>query len=421
MSEQRTLDAGYIYVTIPQNYLKVYLHILAVLADYGEEMLKDCKASCTDRNSGIIECFNMFNAAVAARELGKDKLAETLIKYVESMLDLNYKDVIIPDNINFPVREIDAEVFLNFAQEERFKVVYANEIPIEGISIQGDSSIEGVSFQYSAILNPENTTQTEVIWSIEGDGNNYAYIDSKTGLLYIKSNANHSLIKIKVQSALNSEIYDEKYVTCTYNNAAVQGNIIINANTDLDYNGEEKTINVEIVNSVGQISVIELCLIEGYNITPISSVLGSLTATFDVTLNGNKTYLIRATFADGKQLVSEQITFVGVNPSYVGAGKTLYDIKNIQCKLNPTLDIGSPVGKEYQINVANDGDYLYILVPEIVGHMHIEEVRLDQTNVSSFDMDFEELTGVEEGYKGYVVTLDGNGFKQGNYTIVITS
>ena len=36
-------------------------------------------------------------------------------------------------------------------------------------------------------------------------------------------------------------------------------------------------------------------------------------------------------------------------------------------------------------------------------------------------MDFEELTGVEEGYKGYVVTLDGNGFKQGNYTIVITS
>ncbi len=47
-------------------------------------MLQDCKASCSDKNSGVIECFNMFNSAVAARKLGNDKLAALLIKYIKS-------------------------------------------------------------------------------------------------------------------------------------------------------------------------------------------------------------------------------------------------------------------------------------------------------------------------------------------------
>ena len=80
MSDLIQVEPEYVYVTIPAEYICVYHRILAMLADYGEDMLKDCKVSCTDRNSNVIDCFNMFNAAVAARKLGKDKLAETLIK-----------------------------------------------------------------------------------------------------------------------------------------------------------------------------------------------------------------------------------------------------------------------------------------------------------------------------------------------------
>lgn len=422
MSEQRVLNAEYIYVTIPQDYLKVYLHIMAILADYGEEMLKDCKASCTDRNSGIIECFNMFNAAVAARNLGKDKLAKTLIKYVESMLDLNYKDTVIPDNINFPVKEIDAEILLNFAQEERFKVVFADEIPIESIEISGSQVVEGVNYQYNAILNPDNTTQTDVIWSIEGDGERYAYIDSKTGILYIKSNANNNIVRIKATSAYDSNINDTLDVVCKYNNTAAQGNIVIDADTSLGYNNDERYIDVSVENNTNPVNLLELCIVDDNKIIPIFEVEDTSGVRFAVKLNNTTVYLIRATLSNTEQIISDQITLVGVNPSYVGAGKTLYDIKNVDCKCDPTLDIGSPIGKEYSVNVANDGDFLYVLVPEITGHMHIEEIRLDETNVSSFDMEFEEITsGVEEGYKAYAVTLDGNGFKQGNYTIVITS
>jgi hypothetical protein len=73
------VEPKFVYAIIPAEYVCVYHRILAMLADYGEEMLKDCKATCKDRNSGVIECFNMFNAAVAARQLGLDTVPEPVV------------------------------------------------------------------------------------------------------------------------------------------------------------------------------------------------------------------------------------------------------------------------------------------------------------------------------------------------------
>lgn len=105
MSDLIQVEPEYVYVTIPSEYICVYHRILAMLADYGEDMLKDCKASCTDRNSNVIECFNMFNAAVAARKLGKDKLAETLIKYIKAKINQMYRGVDNSTSFVFPVDE----------------------------------------------------------------------------------------------------------------------------------------------------------------------------------------------------------------------------------------------------------------------------------------------------------------------------
>lgn len=105
MSELKQIDLEYVYVTIPAEYICVYHRILAMMADYGEEMLKDCKATCTDKNSGVIECFNMFNSAVAARKLGKDKLAEVIIKYVKTKINSIYKGRDNSTSFVFPVDE----------------------------------------------------------------------------------------------------------------------------------------------------------------------------------------------------------------------------------------------------------------------------------------------------------------------------
>lgn len=105
MSELIKVEPEYIYVTVPAEYICVYHRILAMMADYGEEMLKDCKASCTNKNSGVIECFNMFNSAVAARKLKKDKLAETIIKYIKAKINQIYRDIDNSTSFVFPVDE----------------------------------------------------------------------------------------------------------------------------------------------------------------------------------------------------------------------------------------------------------------------------------------------------------------------------
>ena len=117
------IEPEYVYVTIPAEYICVYHRILAMLADYGEDMLKDCKASCTDRNSNVIECFNMFNAAVAARKLGKDKLAETLIKYIKAKINQIYQGYDNSTSFVFPIDETGhLKAFVSCGERPRFDI-----------------------------------------------------------------------------------------------------------------------------------------------------------------------------------------------------------------------------------------------------------------------------------------------------------
>ena len=99
------INPEYIYMTIPADYVCTYHKILILLSEYGVDMLNDCQAGCSNQNKSIINCFNMFNAAVAARKLGQDKTAETIMKYVNGQLNIihNYND--INTKIVFPVDE----------------------------------------------------------------------------------------------------------------------------------------------------------------------------------------------------------------------------------------------------------------------------------------------------------------------------
>lgn len=123
MNELIPIEPEYVYVTIPAEYICVYHRILAMMADYGEEMLKDCKASCTDKNSGVIECFNMFNSAVAARKLKKDKLAETIIKYVKAKINQIYKGIDNSTSFVFPVdKNGELKAFISCGERPKFHI-----------------------------------------------------------------------------------------------------------------------------------------------------------------------------------------------------------------------------------------------------------------------------------------------------------
>ena len=123
MSKLIKVEPEYIYVTVPAEYICVYHRILAMMADYGEEMLKDCKASCTDKNNNVIECFNMFNSAVAARKLGKDKLAETLIKYIKTKINQIYKGIDNSTSFVFPIDENgEIKAFVSCGERPKFEI-----------------------------------------------------------------------------------------------------------------------------------------------------------------------------------------------------------------------------------------------------------------------------------------------------------
>lgn len=123
MNEIKQIEPEYVYITIPAEYICVYHRILAMMADYGEDMLKDCKANCTDRNSGVIECFNMFNSAVAARKLGKDKLAALIIKYIKVKINQIYKDKDNSTSFVFPIDENgEIKAFVSCGERPKFEI-----------------------------------------------------------------------------------------------------------------------------------------------------------------------------------------------------------------------------------------------------------------------------------------------------------
>ena len=84
------VSADYVYMIIPEEYICIYHKLLICLADYGEEALKDCKAACKGQNLYIIQCWNMFQSALACHALGLLDKAD--IKYgtpvaIQSQID----------------------------------------------------------------------------------------------------------------------------------------------------------------------------------------------------------------------------------------------------------------------------------------------------------------------------------------------
>lgn len=99
------IQPEYVYVTIPAEYVCIYHKILVMFVDFGIDLLKDCSASCNSRNKKLIDCFNMFNSAIAARQLKQDKLANVLIEYIKAQIELIYiKEPPYPEVV-FPVDE----------------------------------------------------------------------------------------------------------------------------------------------------------------------------------------------------------------------------------------------------------------------------------------------------------------------------
>lgn len=76
-----------IYLMIPIEYIPLYRKLLICLSDIGEDILKTCDSTCKCSKAKVVmECWIMFQSALASRALGEGKKEKVFIKYIEARL-----------------------------------------------------------------------------------------------------------------------------------------------------------------------------------------------------------------------------------------------------------------------------------------------------------------------------------------------
>lgn len=79
-----------VYLTVPTEWVCVYHKLLVYMADFGKTLVDDCTASCKGNGKNILNCWNLFQSALACKELGKTKEADFFIDYIRMQLENMY-------------------------------------------------------------------------------------------------------------------------------------------------------------------------------------------------------------------------------------------------------------------------------------------------------------------------------------------
>ena len=238
MSNRKEVTPEYIYLTIPAEYVCVYHRIMAMLADYGEEMLKDCKATCTDRNSGVIECFNMFNAACAARLLGQEKKAQLIINYIKAKINQIYKGKDNSTSYVFPIDENGKlKAFVSCNDRPRFWINEEEDLmkQNQGLGFEEEYSLDDENGENSSVYPfdfdceasySNGKITTKLVFYIDGVSMpNYEYTNVEVDY-YIDEHyvpnlseytvTNPSSVKLRVTAYYNGGTMTHNYVIATY-------------------------------------------------------------------------------------------------------------------------------------------------------------------------------------------------------------
>ena len=77
-------------IQMPKEWNETYLKLCSIFSQYGIEAIKECKALCADRNVHIIDCYNVFNSAVAAYNSGRTREATLIYNYLVGQLNIYY-------------------------------------------------------------------------------------------------------------------------------------------------------------------------------------------------------------------------------------------------------------------------------------------------------------------------------------------
>lgn len=98
MSNIINVDA--INLIVPGKYKAVYYKLLYIVSAQGKKIIDDCNYACNNQGHNVFTCWNLFNAAIAAYNIGEEKKADLFIDYIDKQLDIyaNNDSIEIPSD-----------------------------------------------------------------------------------------------------------------------------------------------------------------------------------------------------------------------------------------------------------------------------------------------------------------------------------
>lgn len=80
------IDTEFIFTSVPLVWFRTYHKILELLVCYGERKVINPNCKCSGSGNTIMECYELFQTAVAAYKLDKKEEGQNIVNHIDSLL-----------------------------------------------------------------------------------------------------------------------------------------------------------------------------------------------------------------------------------------------------------------------------------------------------------------------------------------------
>lgn len=150
MSETKSADI--IYLVLPNSYKDTYYKLLYLLAAIGKNIIDDCNYACNNRGNNVFTCWNLFQAALAAYNLGDTKKSDLYINYINSQLDIYAKN----ENIEIPDDFENSIPSVLYRVDDYGNLVIDVKTEINGQTYTEEMVVSDDSWWYGALADTDN-------------------------------------------------------------------------------------------------------------------------------------------------------------------------------------------------------------------------------------------------------------------------
>lgn len=173
-------DINVLYLSIPYEWSNTYYKLLYLLAYDGKNIIDDCNYTCANKGNNVFTCWNLFQSAIAAKELGEDKKATLFKDYVDKQLNCYIRN----DNIELPKFDTDdyPKLSLKPNGDDTYTLVISYNDYTKELKIPDDGSVTpepkpdnptDSTYVYYGVVNTNQSENVNISSLTKGDSSTF--------------------------------------------------------------------------------------------------------------------------------------------------------------------------------------------------------------------------------------------------------